>query len=119
VISKSPTLDYAAGKGLSAEATKFRREMIIYGLGVGIALLLQFYIWASWPKTSNGIDPIKARLFAEMQVVGGTAFVWLAMGLRRILCSRLGRRSAVIWFLVIVNAAAVYPFLFIIGASFP
>jgi hypothetical protein len=108
---KPPILGYAGPTTSGAETAVFHRMRLIYGIGVGVCLLWQFFSWASWPHTSNSADPLKAELFMGMRVGGGAALVWLVLGLRRILLSRLARRNLLAWSLVAANAFGAFPIL--------
>ncbi len=98
------TLDYREPSTVApAASAAFRRERLVYGVGVVVACALETALFLSWPHTSNSLDPEKAELYAAMHVVGGAAAAWLVVGVRRLVNSPLGRRSVAMWLLTVVN----------------
>ena len=87
----------------------FHRERLIYGIGVGILCTAQIAAISSWPASSNSLAPGKAEIFMATKVIGGTAMVWLFLGVRRIMLSPAARRDVLSWLLVFANIVAMLP----------
>lgn len=104
-------LDYSAATHPTPEAAAaFRRQRIIYIVGVCVLWAVHLSVLANRSHLSDGMA--NAGNVVVMQVTGWAALAWLLIGLRRILLSRPLRHSVWVWLFVIANAIAAAPVLF-------
>jgi hypothetical protein len=101
-------LDYARRVPIEPEVLAFRRVRSIYAIGVVIIWMVLVAFESNWPHTSNSIDPTKAEIVMAEHVIGGTAAVWLLLGMRRILRSPMLRRDWMTWIAAAANLVAAF-----------
>lgn len=104
----SQPLEYARGVPTDLDVAAFRQMRMIYAVGVTliwIAMLIA--ATAGLSRCTDGQADNAAKVQARCTVIAGVAATWLLVGLLRVVCSSLLRRSWIAWSSLAANLLAL------------